>query len=317
MKADNRFANQDKAFWAHVRSISQHCGYTKNRELLPQEYRQTKKGPKALKRKTRKIPSKIKVPSLEEMCEAMTDLQLGHDHLRTPGGKPTKLGRLLDEYFQHRANVINGHIQAHLMNSEEAKTLYEDTVALFPSNRPPPMNKQKGEKKAIAYLTATINLLIEANAEGMDCDYDPRELTSVTHERRPVRTLARRVDGAFPQAINPIAIWEIKEYYYTTSFGSRVADGVYETLLDGLELEELRAAEGRDIKHCLMIDGKRTWWKDGKSYLCRIVDMLHMRYVDEVLVGREIMTEMPRLVAEWRSLLKRLPPTDELKKTGG
>jgi len=29
-------------------------------------------------------------------------------------------------------------------------------------------------------------------------------------------------------------------YYYTTTFGSRVEDGVYETLLDGMELEELR-----------------------------------------------------------------------------
>jgi hypothetical protein len=39
-----------------------------------------------------------------------------------------------------------------------------------------------------------------------------------------------------PGTVNPIAIWEIKEYYYTTTFGSRVADGVYETLLDGMEL---------------------------------------------------------------------------------
>ena len=43
--------------------------------------------------------------------------------------------------------------------------------------------------------------------------------------------------------LNPIAIWEIKEYYYTTTFGSRIADGVYETPLDGMELEELRVNE--------------------------------------------------------------------------
>ncbi len=125
------------------------------------------------------------------------------------------------------------------------------------------------------------------------------------------------MDGAFPQAINPIAVWEIKEYYYTTSFGSRVADGVYETLLDGLELEELREAEGRDIKHLLIIDGRRTWWKDGKSYLCRIVDMLHMNYVDEVLVGREIGARLPASVAEWNAIRQALPASDELKKTGG
>ena len=42
--------------------------------------------------------------------------------------------------------------------------------------------------------------------------------------------------------MDPLAVWEIKEYYYTTTFGSRVADGVYETLLDGMELRELAVA---------------------------------------------------------------------------
>jgi hypothetical protein len=41
-------------------------------------------------------------------------------------------------------------------------------------------------------------MLIEANAEGMGCDYDPRELTTITKDGEPVRTLARRIDGAFP-----------------------------------------------------------------------------------------------------------------------
>ncbi len=117
-----------------------------------------------------------------------------------------------------------------------------------------------------------------------------------------MRTLARRVDGAFPDPINPIAVWEIKEYYYTTTFGSRVADGVYETLLDGMELEELREHEGIDVRHYLMTDAYFTWWDCGRSYLCRFVDMLHMGFVDEVLFGREVIEEMPRIVAEWVDL---------------
>ncbi|MGO8748481.1 MAG: hypothetical protein ACLQNE_21100 [Thermoguttaceae bacterium] len=35
-------------------------------------------------------------------------------------------------------------------------------------------------------------------------------------------------------------------YPIPTTFGSRVADGVYETLLDGMELEELRDHEKID-----------------------------------------------------------------------
>jgi hypothetical protein len=91
----------------------------------------------------------------------------------------------------------------------------------------------------------------------------------------------------------------IKEYYYTTTFGSRVADGVYESLLDGLELENLREEEGIDAKHYLMVDAHDTWWNDGKSYLCRIIDMLHMGYVDEVLFGREVIQRLPAIVREW------------------
>ncbi len=147
------------------------------------------------------------------------------------------------------------------------------------------MNKQKGDKKAPAYFTAIINMLIEAHVDGMPCDYNPQKLTTLTRDGVPLRTLARRVDGTFTSTVNPIAVWEIKEYYYTTTFGSRIADGVYETLLDGLEPEELREHENVDVKHYLMVDAYDTWWNQGKSYLCRIVDMLHMGYVDEVLFG--------------------------------
>jgi hypothetical protein len=52
----------------------------------------------------------------------------------------------------------------------------------------------------------------------------------------------------------------------------------------------------------LTVDAHYTWWDCGKSYLCRIVDMLHMGYVDEVLFGREVVSEMPRIVKEWVAL---------------
>ncbi len=147
-------------------------------------------------------------------------------------------------------------------------------------------------------------MLIEAHADGMDCDYDPRELTTVTFNGLPLRTLARRVDGAFTSPVNPIAVWEIKEYYYTTTFGSRVADGVYETLLDGMEIEELREQEKIDVKHFLMVDSHFTWWECGRSYLCRIIDMLHMEYVDEVLFGREVVERLPDIVKEWVAIAR-------------
>ena len=70
------------------------------------------------------------------------------------------------------------------------------------------------------------------------------------------------------------------------------------------EIEELRREEGIDVKHCLMVDAHYTWWDCGKSYLCRILDMLHMGYVDEVLFGREVVEQLPKLVKEWVRLVK-------------
>ena len=91
-------------------------------------------------------------------------------------------------------------------------------------------------------------------------------------------------------------MWEIKEYYGTTTFGSRVADGVYETMLDGEELKELEEKENIKIKHYLIVDDKFTWWDKGKSYLCRIIDILNSGLVDEVIFGREILDRWPKIM---------------------
>jgi len=140
-------------------------------------------------------------------------------------------------------------------------------------------------------------------------------LTTVTRNKEPFRTLARRIDGAFPGPVDPIEVWEVKEYYYTTTFGSRVADGVYETLLDGMELEELVAARKAlavkpnwpaPIQHLLMVDAHYTWWVKGRSYLCRIIDMLHMGYVDEVLFGAEVAVRLPAIARSWVAEFQRV-----------
>ena len=189
-----------------------------------------------------------------------------------------------------------------LMDKAAAQTEFERLRSELNPKCPLPMNKQKGDKKNYAFLTGMVNMLVESNIGGSACDYDPRTLTTVTQDSMPQRTLARRVDGAFPSVVNPVGIWEIKEYYYTTTFGSRVADGVYETLLDGMELEELEAASGRKVFHLLILDDHFTWWECGRSYLCRIIDMLHMGFVDEAIFGREVLTRLPEIVREWKAM---------------
>ncbi len=275
MKPNSDFVNLPKTFWASVRLIGQEVGYTE------------------------KSTKQIKIPVLNEIQSKLHDFGIDYSSLEKQNTAHRNFGRLLKEYFTYRADVLNTYVESQLMSTSRARLIFNKLRKKLRPTSPIPMNKQKGKMKKPAYLTGLVNMLIEANSNGLPCDYDPRQLTIVTKDNLPLRTFARRVDGAFPSSVNPIAIWEIKEYYYTTTFGSRVADGIYETLLDGLELEELRENESVNIKHYLIVDAYDTWWNQGRSYLCRIIDMLHMGYIDEVLFGNEVVERLPELVAEW------------------
>lgn len=278
MKPDARFLHKDLIFWANVKSISQLVSYSEDEQ--------------------------IKVPDIEEIKAKLLKVGLTFKHIFDENGTLTTLGQDLFNYFQYRANVINNDVRANLMRVDEAAGIF---VPLFldyhqklgfksDSSR----NKQRGDKAGPAFFTNIINILIEMNAEGFRCNFNPQQLTTFTYDRMPLRTLSRRVDGAFTGVVNPIAIWEIKEYYYSEkNFGSRIADSVYESQLDGMELDELQRNTKFKARHYFMVDGHNTWWYKGKSYLCRIIDLLHMGYVDEVLFGREVQERLPQLVKEW------------------
>jgi len=275
VQASKDFLNLGPTFWANVRTISQALGYTE------------------------RGAQRIRIHSRASIIGAYRILGLATDHLfATASGPDTPMGLALLDYFHFRAEVLETVVEPNLMDYNEALDAFNELVRQHRPKRPFAMNKQKGDKAGPNPLTGIVNVILESKV-GTDCDFDPRSLTTVTRDGLPVRTLARRVDGAYPAVVNPVAIWEIKEYYHTTTFGSRIADGVYETMLDGLELSELRAEEGIDVKHYLFVDSHRTWWTMGRSYLCRMVDILHMGLVDEILFGHEVVDRLPNLVDEW------------------
>lgn len=289
MKANLEFLRQPPEFWAYVRTISQEVGYTATNT------------DKETKVKTKSIL----VPSRNDVVKAFKKLGLSLNAIEDNSGELTAFGQMLFNYFSYRSDIITNFVRSHLMDKEEAENLFYSLSNKLNPQCPIPMNKQKGTKRKISYLTGMVNMIIDSNInKNTTCDYDPRSLTTVTYQDMPLRTLSRRVDGALPSVVNPIAIWEIKEYYHTTTFGSRVADGVYESLLDGMELRELSDAGHQKIYHMLIIDSHYTWWVCGRSYLCRIIDMLHMGYLDEVIIGKEIVTRLPELVAEWETILE-------------
>ena len=70
------------------------------------------------------------------------------------------------------------------------------------------------------------------------------------------------------------------------------------------DAEPVQCSVQGEVKHYLIVDSHYTWWECGRSYLCRIIDMLHMGYVDEVLFGAEVVERLPSIVKEWVTIAK-------------
>ncbi len=287
MRPNPDFTGQSPEFWSVVRLLNQRLGYRQ---------RKTKNGP----------GPNFMVPEVGDIIKVFEDEALDCSKLVDSNSQLTGFGKKIVAYFVFRANLLNNEVEPHLLNAAKAEALFNKLKKrINPANSLLPFNKQSGNKKRYNFLTGMVNMLISEGLGKYTFDCDPRELTAITQGNFPVRTFSRRLDGAFPKAIDPIAIWEIKEYYYTTTFGSRIADGVYETMLDGYELDEVNRSLDIKIKHYLFIDAHYTWWGMGKSYLCRLVDILHIGLVDEIIVGSEVERRIPELVKEWVAELEK------------
>ena len=270
MRPNTVFLNQPNEFWALVRGVSESLGYSQ---------RKTGDGKQGLK----KYPP--------------DEIALYAKPFSIPKNVTIKVG----EYLDYRSSLLTEKIRPLFMDRSEAKKIFKELYTKYKPKCPLPMNKQKGVKRHYAYLTCIVNVLTEANLKKLTCNYSPRGLCVLTNaSNRLVKVLSRWMDGAYPDVKNPEVVWEVKEYYGTTTFGSRVADGVYETQLDGYEILEAEKASGKRIQHYLLVDDRFTWWDCGRSYLCRLIDMVHMGLVDEIIFGKEVLIRWPEIVRSWK-----------------
>ena len=280
MKAFNNFEDMDASFWAFVKFVSENLGYTERGEGFVKRY---------------------SIDTIRALCE---------EHGINAS---EKVIAGTAQYSKMRADLLNNFAQKMLMDAQAASEEFRNWELLHRIGNyycKLPLNKQKGEMKQIAFFTAIINIIAEktireitGNSYFLGFDDDPRSLAYILDDdNRIIGASSRRFDGAYPNIENPKLVWEIKEYYYATTFGSRVADGVYETQLDGFEFKELYERTGKKVYHVLFIDAYRTWWIQGKSYLCRLVDAMNSGVVDEVIVGREVLTRWPELL---RSIIEK------------
>lgn len=297
MRADRRWAEQPDAFWDYVRVLSENLGYKK-------------RGAGVYVHDTDRI-------------------KMGLERLNLEAPDPTKPathGVDIDDlaaYFQFRADLIDKQIASHLMDVDDARKLFFDIAEKYTTgysstfrrgteieqrrvydvrNGVPvtvPFNKQKGTKYDLDFFTGAINILVSHYLQGQSFDFDPRQLPVGTSDGVVTSSMSRRLDGAYPSCINPVALWEIKAYYYTTTFGSKISDAVYIADLDGYERDRVERATGNRVHMVTMIDSYSTWYVQGPAYLCRLVDMLHRGAIDDLIVGKEIVSEIPSLIADW------------------
>ena len=276
MKAFKEFEGEDPAFWAFIKYISQALGYSKRGENVVKTYT-----PEQILQECNKTGTTVDEKTLEKAVA----------------------------YIEMRADLLNNYVKKQLMDVDSANEEFLKWKQLHRAHNYScklPMNKQKGEMHNVAFFTAIINILAEKTIReqlkvntGPGFDDDPGKSAFVRdNDGHIIGVSSRRFDGAFPGVQNPRLVWEIKEYYYNKTFGSRVADGVYETQLDGFEFKEIQDRTGAKVYHVLFIDSLYAWWEKGKSYLCRLVDALNSGVVDEVIVGREVLTRWPELLEE-------------------
>ena len=275
MQAFSEFRHMPPSFWAMIKYVSETLGYTIRRQGVVRTY------------------------SVDDIHSLLSRNGIVVDH------ETIEAASL---YFDMRADLLKNVVRHNIMNATEAKAAFESLYPLYCNNNfkcKLPMNKQKGPLKQIAFFTAIINILAEDTLRhssvydgSLGFNDDPGGLAYVFDSvHHIIGASSRRFDGAYPHILNPRIVWEIKEYYYATTFGSRVADGVYETQLDGYEFKDIAQRSGNPITHVFFLDAYKTWWIDGKSYLCRIIDILNAGFVDEVIVGREVFNRWPELLS--------------------
>lgn len=153
----------------------------------------------------------------------------------------------------------------------------------------------------IEVLTNTVSL-----DQGIQVNVDPQNRVAIVSGEH-IWVSPRRLDGAIPSLFNPVGIWEIKEYWGTTKGGSKMSDAIYECQLVGQELRMFQGSYGPRILHYAIMDGAAQWGHR-MSDMRRAVDLLCAGLLDELLVGREILTEWPRIARGMSDLAKARQP---------
>jgi len=116
MKPVQKFLRKPKSFWASIRTLSQHIGYSAGNTII--------------------------VPTYEQMAKAFEELGLNASKIILDG-TPTPAALELREYFSERARLLMTEVEPNLMDAERAGKLFKKLRKELNPKCPLPMNKQK------------------------------------------------------------------------------------------------------------------------------------------------------------------------------
>ena len=161
------FAQKNKAFWAYIKLISEKLGYSERRTHKLRRY------------------------TFEEIINLMKDENISTSEiLDETSKKETALGRSIVKYLNIRSEIIETHVAPNLMNRNQAKKEFEKAKKRIKPKCHLPLNKQKREKRHYSYLVGLVNMLTEEALGGCYFDDNPRGLTLITQNKKPIRVLS-------------------------------------------------------------------------------------------------------------------------------
>jgi hypothetical protein len=228
------------------------------------------------------------IPVLKSVKSSAADGLIGY-----LGEHPENLD-MLSRYWAKRREVSEALLSL-MRSEEEAKTDY----ATISDRALESYGVQiEGYHRSSKVLVNTVDAVLyeECSKAKVGVNTSPQSRAAIISNEH-IWVSPRRLDGAMPALLNPVALWEIKEYWGVTSGGSKMSDAIYELQLVGVELRTFEDDIGIHVNHYAIMDGKHQW-KSRKSDLRRAVDLLYSGLLDELIVGREVLTEWPRAVRE-------------------
>jgi hypothetical protein len=152
---------------------------------------------------------------------------------------------LLFEYLDEQEMAFKTAVES-LRSEEEAKGFC--FIKDFNVGKTATQNDSYQSSKAIIAAVSGISKIV-CSKLSISSNVNPQN-RCVWFDENNLHVTSRNLDGAIPGLVNPIVIWEIKEYWGKTKGGSKMSDAVYECQLVGRELREFEENFNKSIIHC-------------------------------------------------------------------